>query len=151
MDSGINLGVGALIEPGTTPFQSLASINVYDQTDDNSNFFLYYNDAVAIDQGAGTDSNPYGSNMSVPGDNYVGSGIGETIVDATNISFSKNWGIQVTPGTRDPGTNAPNPGTNNPLSVDNNPTGTTNNPLAEVGGVGARRNNVINQFGSGQA
>jgi len=85
---------------------------------------------------------------AIPGDVNATQAVGETIIDANQISNSQDWGILVEPGTRDPGSKAPHPGSVNPLTVDNDPLATPNNPLGQVGGV-TLENNVIDTFGDG--
>ena len=115
--------------------------------DSSTNFVLQFSNGSFVDMPVGGDGEPSGLS-AIPGDVDVRPAIGETIIDAAQITDSLDWGILVEPGTRAAGSDAPSPGSVSPLSVDNNPLDPANASLDQVGGV-TLENNVISQFGEG--
>ncbi|MGO9113300.1 MAG: beta strand repeat-containing protein [Thermoguttaceae bacterium] len=111
------------------------------------NFVLQFSNGSFVDLPVGGDGEPSGLS-AIPGDVDVRPAIGETIIDAAQISDSLDWGIVVKPGARAAGSEASSPGSVSPLSIDNNPLDAANASLDQVGGV-TLENNVISQFGDG--
>ena len=115
--------------------------------DSSKNFVLQFSNGSFVDLPVGGDGEPSGLS-AIPGDVDVRPAIGETIIDAAQISDSLDWGIVVKPGARAAGSEASSPGSVSPLSIDNNPLDAANASLDQVGGV-TLENNVISQFGDG--